>query len=151
MNCGIVANGCGGTVTCGVDGGTCPTGELCGGGGSPNVCGAKNILPDGGIVDGGLNVCTPIPQSTACAGIGCGQTGDGCGNLYTCGTCTAPESCGGGGVSVPVRAGRLHAAHDLPRGHPVRHCRQRVRRDDQLRHLHGPCDVRWRRDALPVR
>ncbi len=104
MNCGIVANGCGGTVTCGVDGGTCPTGELCGGGGSPNVCGAKNILPDGGIVDGGLNVCTPIPQSTACAGIGCGQTGDGCGNLYTCGTCTAPESCGGGGT--PFQCGQ---------------------------------------------
>ena len=98
MNCGIVANGCGGTVTCGVDGGTCPADELCGGGGQPNVCGAKNVLPDGGIIDGGLNVCTPIPQATACAGIGCGQTGDGCGNLYTCGTCTAPETCGGGGT-----------------------------------------------------
>ena len=104
MNCGVVADGCGGTVTCGVDGGTCPANELCGGGGQPNVCGAKNVLPDGGIVDGGLNVCTPIPQSTACAGIGCGQTGDGCGNLYTCGTCTGQNTCGGGGI--PFQCGQ---------------------------------------------
>jgi hypothetical protein len=28
----------------------------------------------------------------------CGQTGDGCGHIIDCGTCTAPETCGGGGV-----------------------------------------------------
>ena len=104
MNCGVIADGCGGTVTCGLDGGTCPANELCGGGGQPNVCGAKNILPDGGIIDGGLSVCVPIPQATACSGIGCGQTGDGCGNVYTCGTCTTPQTCGGGGT--PFQCGQ---------------------------------------------
>jgi hypothetical protein len=28
----------------------------------------------------------------------CGQTGDGCGHIINCGTCAAPETCGGGGV-----------------------------------------------------
>jgi hypothetical protein len=99
MNCGVISNGCGGEVFCGNDAGTCPVNELCGGGGQSNVCGAKNILPDGGIIDGGLNACVPIPQGTACAGIGCGQTGDGCGNLYNCGVvCTGQDTCGGGGV-----------------------------------------------------
>jgi hypothetical protein len=102
MNCGVVADGCGGVVACG---GACPGGELCGGGGQANVCGAKNILPDGGIIDGGLNVCVPIPQATACAGYGCGQTGDGCGNIYNCGvTCPGQQTCGGGGV--PFQCGQ---------------------------------------------
>jgi hypothetical protein len=32
-------------------------------------------------------------------GLDCGPVGDGCGNLLECGTCTAPETCGGGGTS----------------------------------------------------
>jgi hypothetical protein len=117
MNCGYIADGCGDFVACGADGGAdagaCPSGELCGGGGVPNQCGARNVSPDGGIVDGGLNVCKPIPETTACAallpdggsldsGLLCGSTGDGCGNVYNCGPhdggCTAPATCGGGGV-----------------------------------------------------
>ncbi len=99
MNCGVIGDGCGGVVHCGNDAGTCPASELCGGGGQPNVCGAKNILPDGGIIDGGLNACTPTLKSVACQGIGCGQTGDGCGGVYTCGVvCTGQDTCGGGGT-----------------------------------------------------
>jgi IgGFc binding protein len=41
--------------------------------------------------------CTPL----TCAGQGfnCGSAGDGCGGLLNCGTCKAPETCGGGGVA----------------------------------------------------
>ena len=98
MNCGYYADGCGGVLTCSVDGGTCPSDESCGGGGQPNVCGALNVLPDGGLIDGGLNICTPIAQPVACSGIGCGETGDGCGDIYVCGTCSGLDTCGGGGV-----------------------------------------------------
>jgi probable HAF family extracellular repeat protein len=42
-------------------------------------------------------VCAPI----TCASIGknCGTISDGCGNTLTCGSCTEPQSCGGGGVA----------------------------------------------------
>lgn len=42
--------------------------------------------------------CTPTPQATACAGKNCGGVSDGCGGTYNCGSCTAPQSCGGGGT-----------------------------------------------------
>src|SRR6202020_1402139 len=92
---------CGG----GSDGGACPSGETCGGGGQSKTCGAKNALPDGGIIDGGLNVCTPIPQSTACAGLNCGVVADGCGNTYSCGTCSGSQTCGGGSPGTPSGCG----------------------------------------------
>jgi hypothetical protein len=102
QNCGAVSDGCGGSVDCS-GGAACPAGEFCGGGGKPNVCGSKNILPDGGIIDAGGdagNTCTPIPKATACSGMNCGIAPDGCGNTYTCGTCTvAGDSCGGGGTA----------------------------------------------------
>ncbi|MEI8255412.1 MAG: hypothetical protein WCJ30_07025, partial [Deltaproteobacteria bacterium] len=42
-------------------------------------------------------VCHP---RTACpAGLNCGLYPDGCGGTISCGTCTAPDSCGGGGAS----------------------------------------------------
>ncbi len=46
-------------------------------------------------------LCTPL----TCAQIGanCGPAGDGCGGLVECGECTAPQTCGGGGV--PSRCG----------------------------------------------
>jgi hypothetical protein len=36
-NCGSVPDGCGGNADCGSG---CPPGQTCGGGGTPNVCGA---------------------------------------------------------------------------------------------------------------
>jgi len=89
-NCGPIADGCGGLVK---DCGTCVAPETCGGAGKPSVCG---ILwsGDGAPMDAPLS-CTP----TTCAALGynCGPAGDGCGGLLSCGTCTAPDICGGGG------------------------------------------------------
>jgi hypothetical protein len=44
----------------------------------------------------------PLCEPATCASLGltCGQNADGCGHLTpSCGTCTAPEFCGGGGPS----------------------------------------------------
>jgi hypothetical protein len=40
------------------------------------------------------------PQSCADQGIDCGPAGDGCGNTIQCGTCKAPQACGGGGFGL---------------------------------------------------
>jgi hypothetical protein len=81
-NCGAVSDGCGGLLQCG----TCATGQQCGLGG-PNVCGTT--VPEGGT-------CTP--QTCADQGLSCGPAGDGCGGTLDCGSCTAPDTCGGGGT-----------------------------------------------------
>jgi len=53
-----------------------------------------------------LASCVPPPPTATCTpltctgqNIACGPAGDGCGNLIQCGTCVAPQTCGGGGVS----------------------------------------------------
>ena len=46
-------------------------------------------------IEGGV-LCTP--QSCAELKANCGDTDDGCGKKIPCGTCTAPQTCGGGGV-----------------------------------------------------
>jgi hypothetical protein len=55
---------------------------------------------DGGS-DGALNLdgSTCTPKTCAELGVDCGQQADGCGNILDCGSCTAPEFCGGGGPS----------------------------------------------------
>jgi hypothetical protein len=79
MNCGPVADGCGGLLQCG----SCTAPTTCGGGGMNGVCGMPGV-------------CTPMTcQQQAYS---CGQVGDGCGNILTCGTCTQPQFCGGGGM-----------------------------------------------------
>lgn len=80
-NCGAATDTkCGGVVQCG----SCPAGQTCGAT-KPNVCGAGG----GGGPDG----CAP--QTCASQKITCGQAGDGCGGVLNCGTCTAPQTCGG--------------------------------------------------------
>ena len=46
-------------------------------------------------------------QPTTCqaAGTNCGSMPDGCGQVIQCGSCTAPEVCGGGGVANVCGAG----------------------------------------------
>jgi hypothetical protein len=85
--CGIVSNGCGVEVNGGViDCSTafpCPNGQTCGGGGTPNECGAP-----------GSTSCMAIPQATACAGKTCGRASDGCTGSYACGTgCASGQTC----------------------------------------------------------
>jgi hypothetical protein len=84
FTCGPAGDGCGGQLDCG----TCTAPQFCGGGGA-SKCGG--MLPP----DGGSN-CTP----TTCTALGytCGPAADGCGGMLNCGTCTSPQSCGGGGV-----------------------------------------------------
>ena len=76
FTCGLIGDGCGGSLNCG----TCTGSTTCGGGGQPNVC--------------GLPGCTP--RSCLQLGATCGIQGDGCGGTLTCGDCTGPQSCGGG-------------------------------------------------------
>ncbi|MCS6898437.1 MAG: hypothetical protein RMJ98_01385, partial [Myxococcales bacterium] len=85
-NCGKVANGCGGLITCGPD--TCAIpGQICGGGGEPNKCGSPPIQP-----------CTPLTQAQACTnGKNCGWVPNGCGGVISCGTCAPGQTCGLGG------------------------------------------------------
>jgi len=63
--------------------------------------GDGGVTTDGSAGDSGLNLdgSTCTPQTCADLGYDCGQQSDGCGNIIDCGTCTAPEYCGGGGFS----------------------------------------------------
>src|SRR5262249_34707070 len=40
-----------------------------------------------------------LPRSELQAAENCGSIADGCGGTLNCGTCTAPQTCGGGGVA----------------------------------------------------
>jgi hypothetical protein len=90
-SCGVVDDGCGGSLLCG----SCPSGQVCGAGGA-NVCGAPPAT------------CTPT--TCAAAGATCGPIPDGCGGSLACGTCAGGATCGGGGTpnvcgAPPVRGG----------------------------------------------
>lgn len=88
-DCGEVADGCGGVVSCGPD--ACATaGQICGGGGVPNKCGTTPI-----------QACTPKTAAQACVGgKNCGWVSNGCGGVVSCGTCGAGQSCGLGGANI---------------------------------------------------
>jgi len=102
-NCGPIGDGCGGLIP---DCGTCTVpGETCGGGGAPSVCGKAFFSSDGALLDG--SACTPA--TCASLGYNCGPAGDGCGGLLTCGTCTAPDICGGGGKPSVCGGGSVDA------------------------------------------
>jgi hypothetical protein len=80
--CGIIANGCGGTLDCGTS--KCTAGQVCGGAGTPNLCAPPP--------------CTPIGFCPA--GMNCGSIANGCGGTLACGpanACTNGAICGGGG------------------------------------------------------
>jgi hypothetical protein len=92
--CGIVGDGCGGTLDCESSPMTaCPTGQTCGGSGIANQCGS------------GGQACVPLAATVVCDGK-CGTQSDGCGNAIACNASNggavcdalAGESCGGGGM-----------------------------------------------------
>ncbi len=73
------------------------TAALDGGDGGLGDAGAIRPAEDGGAgrdagSDGGCGL-----RSCASAGANCGPIGDGCGGVIECGSCTAPEICGGAG------------------------------------------------------
>jgi hypothetical protein len=98
ITCGPAGDGCGNVLQCG----SCQSGQSCGGGGAPGQCGAPPP-PEAGADAG--NPC--VPTTCAQQSIACGPAGDGCGNQLNCGTCVAPQSCGGGGV--PSQCGGVAA------------------------------------------
>jgi hypothetical protein len=91
--------------------GTSGTGAHGGSGGS-----TSSTISLGGNGGSGGATC---PGATTCAkqGVTCGTIADGCGGLLQCGTCTAPETCGGGGTPgqcgmatcMPKSCSDLHA------------------------------------------
>ncbi len=109
-SCGLAADGCGGSLSCG----NCTPPQMCGGGGTPNQCGAptcaaRTCLQMGvtcgpsGDGCGGLLDCGPCPSGCTprtCleAGATCGKIADNCGGLLDCGPCTNPQTCGGAGT-----------------------------------------------------
>lgn len=117
-NCGTIANGCGGTLTCtGADGGaaSCPSGQTCGGGGTANVCGAP--------------ACTPFTKTAVCtnAGKDCGFVSNGCGGVIDCGATCATGICGGGGVPNKCGGGVVLGADGgtcTPQGCGTKNCGQ---------------------------
>jgi hypothetical protein len=72
-DCGVIGDGCGGTVQCGA----CPNGQVCGLN-TPFKCATPPA-------------CVP---SRACQSQDCGAIGDGCGGLLDCGGCPSGQACG---------------------------------------------------------
>lgn len=77
LDCGPIADGCGGLIECG----DCDDDEACGIV-AFNVCTSLS------------EVCDPIDREVACEDIECGRVGDGCGGTIACGTCDRGEICG---------------------------------------------------------
>jgi DMSO/TMAO reductase YedYZ heme-binding membrane subunit len=45
------------------------------------------------------NACSCTPTTCAAQGKNCGSISNGCGGTLNCGTCTSPQTCGGGGTA----------------------------------------------------
>jgi hypothetical protein len=82
LACGSTGDGCGNIIQCG----SCPTGQTCGGAGVAGQCGSTGCTP---------YTCETVPHGPA----DCGTIGDGCGGTVECGTCNAPQTCGGIGAA----------------------------------------------------
>jgi len=51
----------------------------------------------GGVADSGPDAC--VPATTCPTGQDCGTASDNCGGTLSCGTCSLPDTCGGGGTA----------------------------------------------------
>jgi hypothetical protein len=84
IGCGPASDRCGGLLDCG----SCPMGQVCGGGG-PGQCG---------------NASSCAPETCGAQGIECGPAGDGCGHQIDCGNCPTGQICGANG---PGKCGKV--------------------------------------------
>jgi hypothetical protein len=85
--CDATLGCCSGTCNSGSN--TCTCSEPSGGCATDSDCCAGICYRDA--------CCTPL---AACpVGLNCGTIDDGCGGTLNCGTCNAPETCGGGGTA----------------------------------------------------
>ena len=89
-----------------------PGGQTCGGGGVPNQCGAGSAP---------TRCCADDLRQRRTSN--CGQAGDGCGNTLACGTCTAPQTCGGD----PTKPGQCGCTGTCAPGPDVRRRARRPR------------------------
>ena len=106
--CVGTATGAGGTA------GSAGSGGAAGSAGSPGAAGAAGSVGSAGTagsgsagmagsagsagVAGSAGSAGCVPVTCASVGADCGMMDDGCGELLDCGTCTAPETCGGSGI-----------------------------------------------------
>jgi hypothetical protein len=65
-----------------------------------NVCGT-GLNGNPGVANKCPGTCAVTKTLADCqaAGKNCDSIPDGCGGLFSCGTCTAPDTCGGGGIA----------------------------------------------------
>lgn len=77
-DCGELLDNCGGIIRCG----SCPSGQTCGGGGTPNQCGS-------GTCD--AKTCLELGKN-------CDFISDGCSRILDCGRCMRPSDCGRNGT-----------------------------------------------------
>jgi len=64
-----------------------------------NPCTSADACAGGACVGTPIPGCTCTPTTCAAQGKNCGTILDGCGGTLTCGACTAPQICGGGGTA----------------------------------------------------
>jgi len=100
--CGMISDGCSGTIDCG----SCGSGETCGGGGVHFQCGS------GGGGGSGSGTC--MPRTCMSAGADCGIISDGCGSAIACGSgCPTGEVCGATTANVCGAANQCTAGFCL--------------------------------------
>jgi hypothetical protein len=87
LECGPIADGCGQFIDCG----GCTAPATCGGAGVASHCGVP-----GSDITGNC-----VPTTCEAEGVTCGQIGNGCGDVLSCGTCSgAGEECVDGACTV---------------------------------------------------
>ena len=133
-----------GAISCGSDG-SCPPGQGCGDDGRCHV-GLSGTGGNGGNGPDASIPCTPI----ACSDVGrnCGPLDDGCGNMLDCGTCNAPDTCGGAGTAG-VCGCRVKSCGD--QGKDCGAIANGCGATRQLRHLRAAQHVRRRRPGQRLR
>src|SRR5216117_2166251 len=107
-NCGMIADGCGGTLDCG----TCTLPQTCGGGGTPNVCGSTTTTTTTtstttATTSTAFPTCSELLGhcgASSCSGGCVAHQPDntlGCVDTFTCQfplACSSDADCAGGGA-----------------------------------------------------